>query len=49
MNYVLSLNLGMSADAQALITLLHDCIERSNLDMLPGGAVICNCKSSVIE
>ena len=39
----------MFADAQALTSIIHDCIERSSSDILSGGADICNCKSSANE
>ena len=45
----LSLSLSMFAVAQALASLIHDCIERSSSDILSGGADICNCKSSANE
>ena len=35
--------------AQALTSLIHDCIEWSSSDILSGGADICNCKSSASE
>ena len=50
MSYVLlSLSLSMFAVAQALTSLIHDCIKLNSSDILSGGADICNCKSSVNE
>ena len=46
---LLSLSLSMFAVAQALTSLMHDCIEWSSSDILSGGADICNCKSSANE
>ena len=46
---LLSLSLSMFAVAQALTSLIHDCIEGSRSDILSGGAYICNCKSSANE
>ena len=46
---LLSLSLSMFAVAQALTSLIHDCIERSSSDIPSGGADICNCKSSANE
>ena len=46
---LLSLSLSMFAVAQALTSLIHDCIEWSSSDILSGGADICNCKSSANE
>ena len=46
---LLSLRLSMFAVAQALTSLMHDCIERSSSDILSGGADICNCRSSANE
>ena len=43
---LLSLSLSMFAVAQALTSLIHDCIELSSSDILSRGADICNCKSS---
>ena len=47
---LLSLSLGMFAFAQALTSLIHDCLEcrreRSSSDILSWGAAISNCKSS---
>ena len=39
----------MFAVAQALTSLIHDCIEWSSSDILSGGEDICNCKSSANE
>ena len=36
----------MWAVVEALISLMHDCIERSNFVTLSRGADICNCKAS---
>ena len=44
-----SLSLSMFAVAQALTSLIHDCMECSSSDILFGGADICNCKSSANE
>ena len=44
-----SLSLSLFAVAQAMTSLIHDCIERSSSDIPSGGANICNCKSSVNE
>ena len=46
---LLSLSLSMFTVAQALTSLIHDCIEWSSSDILSGGADICNCKSSANE
>ena len=46
---LLSLSLSMIAVAQALTSLIHDCIEGSSSDIISGGADICICKSSVNE
>ena len=46
---LLSLNLGMFADAQALTLLIHDCIDCSSSDILSGRADICICSSSANE
>ena len=46
---LLSLSLSMFADAQALTSLIHDCVQWSSSDILSGGADICNCKSSTNE
>ena len=46
---LLLLSLSMFAVAQALTSLMHDCIECSSSDILSGVADICNCKSSVNE
>ena len=46
---LLSLSWSMFAVAQALTSLIHDCIEWSSSDILSGGADICNCKSSANE
>ena len=43
---LLSLSLCMYAVAQALTSLMHDCIELGSSDILSGGADICNCKSA---
>ena len=48
-SFLLSLGLGMFAVAQAVTSLIHDCIEWSSWDILSGGADICNCKSSANE
>ena len=39
----------MFAVAQALTSLIHECIEWSSSDIISGGADICNCKSSANE
>ena len=39
----------MFAVAQALTSLIHDCIEWSSSDILSGGADICSCRSSANE
>ena len=39
----------MSAVAQALTSLIHDCIELISSDIISEGADTCNCKSSVNE
>ena len=44
-----SLSLSTFAVAQALTPHMHDCIELSSSDIRPGGADICNCKSSANE
>ena len=41
--------LKMFTVAQALTSLMHDCIERSSSDILSGGADICNYKLSANE
>ena len=46
---LLSLILSMFTVAQALTSLMHDCIEWSSSDILSGGADICNCRSSANE
>ena len=46
---LLSLSLSMFAVAQALASLMHDCVELSSSDILSGGADICSCKSSANE
>ena len=46
---LLSLSLSMFAVAQALTSLIHDCIELSSSDIPSGGADIRNCKSSANE
>ena len=46
---LMSLSLSMFAVAQALTSLMHDCIELGSWDILLGGAAICNCKSSANE
>ena len=46
---LLSLSLSMFAVAQALTSLIHNCIERSSSDISLGGADICNSKSSSNE
>ena len=46
---LLSLILRMIPVVQALTSPIHDCIERSSLDILSGGANICSCMSSVNE
>ena len=46
---VLSLSLSMFTVAQALTSLMHDCIELSSSDILSGGADICNDMSSANE
>ena len=46
---LLSLSLSMLEVAQALTSLIHDCIELSSSDILSVGADICNCKSSANE
>ena len=46
---LLSLSLCMFAVAQALTSLIHDCIELSSSDIVSGGAHICNCKSLANE
>ena len=46
---LLSLSLSMFAVAQALTSLMHDCIERSSSGIISGGADICNYKSSANE
>ena len=46
---LLSLSLSMFTVAQALTSLMHDCIDLSSSDSLSGGADICNCKSSANE
>ena len=44
MSYVLlSLSISMFAVTQDLTSPMHDCIEQSSLDILSGGADICNC------
>ena len=35
----------MFAVAHALVSLIHDCVELSNLNILSGRADICYCKS----
>ena len=44
-----ALSLSMFIVAQALTSLIHDCIELSSPDILSGGADICNCKLSANE
>ena len=39
---LLSFSLSRLAVAQALLSLIQDCIERSNFDILSGEADICN-------
>ena len=39
----------MFAVAQPLTSPMHDCMEWSSSDILPGGADICNCMSSTNE
>ena len=46
---LLSLSLSMFAVAKAWTSLIHDCIERSSSDILPGGADIYDCRSSANE
>ena len=46
---LLSFSLSMFAVAQALTSLIHDCIEWSSSDIPSGGADICNCMSSANE
>ena len=46
---LLLLSLGMFTVTQAMISFMHDCIERSSTDNLSGGAVICICRSSANE
>ena len=50
MSSVMSLSLSIFAVAQALTSLMHDCIEWSSSDILSGGADICkSCRSSANE
>ena len=49
MSSFLLFSLIMFAVAQALASLIHDCIERSGSDILSGVADICYCKSSANE
>ena len=50
MSYVLlSLSLGVFAVAQALTSLIHDCLDRSSSDIISGGADICNSGLSANE
>ena len=46
---LLSLRFSMFAVTQALTSLMHDSIQSSNSDILPGRADISNCMSSVNE
>ena len=46
---LLSLSLNILLVAQALISHIHDCIKRSNLGILLGGADVSNCESSAYE
>ena len=46
---LLSLSFSMFAVAQALISLIHDCIELNTLDILLRAAEVCNYKSSANE
>ena len=41
---LLSLSLSMFVVAQALTSLIYDCIELSSTDNLSGGAEICSCR-----
>ena len=46
---LLSLSVSMFAVAQALTSLIHDCIKWNSSDILSDGADICGCKSSANE
>ena len=46
---LLSMSLSMLKVAQALSSLIHDCIVSSSSAILSGEADICNCKSSANE